>query len=65
MDLKHEEIGTEGMTNYQFKYLMELKEKYLASEAQKEAMYSFVKKAVNEGKKLEDVLAELEALMKD
>ena len=65
MELKHGEIGTEGMTNYQFKYLMELKEKCFALEAKNEAIYSLVQKAADEGKKLEDVLAEIEALMKD
>ena len=52
------------MTNHQFDYLMELKDKYEALEYQNEELYRLVKAQVELGKSPEEILAAVEAFKK-
>ena len=52
----------ETMTNHQFNYLMELKDKFTALEQKNEDFYQIVKTYVEAGKSPEEILAAVEAL---
>ena len=53
----------ETMTNYQFNYLIALKDKATSLEQKNDAFYQLVKSYVEAGKTPEEILAGIEALM--
>jgi hypothetical protein len=57
--------GETPMTDYQFKYLMELQDKAASLEQMNEAIFQLVKTYVEAGKSPEEILAAIEALMKN
>lgn len=51
------------MTDYQFKHLIELKDRVISLEQKNDALYQLVKASVEAGKAPEEILAALHLLM--